>query len=300
MRWTRHVIVLSALLAGLLHARDHDVRVATYVGASHPVIDLETTTSLGRVQLLPRQVARPGFEARYGNFGASFSVPLQGFDRGASRLVAPRRSGDFRTFYHGSTWGADLMHHDTRGFYAEPETPGTPGAYFPDMTLRATALTFYRAMDPDSRVSSLSNGLQQQGGRADLFWMLGATRNRLRSDTPLLRKWGTGESVFHQTRSLDAYSVFAGAGFALSTNAAGFYFDPALFAGYGAQVRAWDGEHETAWNLVKVNLRMRGGFRTPWFDAGVGFENDAHTVPAGRESVVFHTLIARAQLEVFL
>jgi hypothetical protein len=52
---------------------------------------------------------------------------------------------------------------------------------------------------------------------------------------------------------------------------------------------------------LKVNMRMRLGYRSRWFDMGVGFENDAHVIVGeGDADAIFSSFVARAQLQVYL
>ncbi|MCD6024988.1 MAG: hypothetical protein K0Q91_1904 [Fibrobacteria bacterium] len=283
-------------LAALGAPRAEGFKVGTQLVLSQPIVALETYGPT--VEFAPRAEVRPGVEVRYRNYGFSFSVPLPDDADGAPRFASGGLS-DARTFYHGEAWGFEGYHRYARGFHARAGADSAEISH-PDMNLRSTSLTVYRAAGRDSRVYRLSDGLSTPGMEPDLILAFGFSQNRLRDEVSFLQGTGITGSRFNGMRDLSVYSASAGMGLALSTNFSGLYFDPALFVGFGMQHREWGGDSETLWNLVKVNLRMRLGYRTRWFDAGAGFENDAHAALAGEESAVFSAVLARAQIQVYL
>jgi hypothetical protein len=291
----------SALMAalGFIPACGEDFRVGTHMAYSHVIVTLKTGTSLGQIEFAPRTNPRPGFELRAGHFGISLSAPVTDGDLATPEFSPAEGLNDLRTHYHGNSWGVEAFHRHARGFYASSEF-ATAMVYHPDMTLRATGLTVYRSFDPDSRVYRLSEGLAATGGDVDFFLTMGASHTRLRDDMPLVDGRVAGASMFDELRRVDIASLAVGGGYAITSNLHGIYFDQALFAGYGPQYRVWGNRSDVAWDLVKVNIRAKLGVRSRWFDVGAGFENDAHAAMAGKESAVFHSLVAKAQVEVFL
>jgi hypothetical protein len=281
-----------------------DLKVGTHMAYSHSTVMLNTGTAFGQIEFAPRTNPRPGFELRSGPFGVSLTAPVAGGDWASPEFSAAEGLTDFRTHYHGGVWGLEAYHRYARGFYESHSPPVYSGprgeVYRPDMTLRTSGFTAYRALDPDSRVYRLSEGLGASGFEMDFFTTLAASHTRLQDDKPLVEEDVRGFSVFDNLNSVEVASLAAGGGFAITTNLHGIYFDQALFAGYGPQYRAWGDRTNVTWNLVKVNIRAKLGMRSRWFDLGAGFENDAHAAMAGDESALFHSLVARAQLEVFL
>jgi hypothetical protein len=281
-----------------------DLRIGTHMAYSHPTIALETGTTLGRIEYAPQTRSRPGFEIRSGPYGVSFTAPVAGGDWTNPEFSASEGLNDFRTHYHGGSWGVEAYHRHARGFYESYSPPAYSGpqgqVYRPGMTLRTSGVTAYKSLDPDSRVYRLSEGLTATGGNIDFFVMVGASHTRLRDDKALVEEDVKGFSRFDNLRRVEVASLAAGGGMAITSNLHGLYFDQALFAGYGPQYRVWGNRADMTWDLVKVNIRAKLGVRSRWFDIGAGFENDAHAAMAGNESAVFHTLVARAQLEVFL
>ena len=285
-------------------------RLGTHAGYSQPSVSLKT--GAGTYEYAPRLVSRPGMEVNYGGFGFSMTLPgAAGWDRWAdwARAGSARGEGlnDFRTHWHGATWGVEAHHRHARGL----EVTGAPRELQPstwawrapqsrdDASLRLTDLTVYRALDPDSRVYRISEGRARDGGDVDFFVMMAASRARLQGDRDLLAGLpgsgaGEGASRFHGSRAVEVTSLAAGAGYAISGNLHGLYIDQSLFAGYGPQFRDWGNRRDAAWNLAKVNVRLNMGLRTRWFDVGAGFENDAHAALAGGERALFHALVARA------
>jgi hypothetical protein len=274
-----------------------DFKVGTQLVYSHPSVTLDPRVG-NTVQFAPRTEARPGVEMRYRNYGFSFSTSLSEATDGVPEFIAGGFA-DFRTYFHGQAWGVEAYHRRVRGFYAQVEDSGGAEVPHPSMTLRANSVTLYRAMDSQSRVYRLSEGLVTPGMEPDFMWTFALSQNRLRDVVPFLTGTGISGSRFDDLRDMNLYSASMGAGFSISTNAGGLYFDPALFAGFGMQYREWDGRSETAWNLVKVNLRMRLGYRSRWFDVGAGFENDAHAALADEETAIFNALVARAIAQVY-
>ncbi len=269
---------------------------------AQPVIALETNSEGGRVEFAARTHARPGLEATYGRFNLSVSAISAGSDGNwlTPKIPAPDWN-DVRTRYHGDLWGAEAFHQNVRGFDRQSEAshhtaPESRSA----MSLQSSGATVYRSIDPDSRVYRLSEGLDQTGANFDVFWTLGMSHLKLRDDTPLLEGLYAPDSKFENVYAVDVTSLALGAGYAISSNMDGLYFDQALFGGYGPQIRTWGGHSEAAWKLVRVNLRARLGVRNRWFDAGVGFENEAHAALAGSERLVLNALSAQVKVDVFL
>ena len=266
---------------------------------SNPMVEFKTSQGTN-VTLAPHTHARPGFEVRYLNYGVSFSSTFAEASDGPPRFLSGGLT-DIQTFYHGDAWGFEGYHRYARGFYSQTDVVGAPEFSHPGMTLQSTSATLYRAMGEEFRVYRLSEGLATTGVEPDAMLTFALSQNHLRDNEAFMRGSGVSGSRFDAVQDLNIYSASVGAGLALSTNAGGLYFDPALFAGVGMQYREWDGHPETTWNLVKVNLRMRMGYRTRWFNAGAGFENDAHVaIAAENESVTFNALVARALLQIYL
>ena len=265
---------------------------------SHPSVAMETFGPT--IEFAPHSSPRPGAEIRYRNYGLSFSSSLADASLGAPKFV---QSGltDARTFFYGDAWGVEGYHRYARGFYAQSGTDSNSTQIsHPDMTLRSTSLTVYRAVGRETHVYRMADGLATSGAEPDFLLTFALSQNHLRDEIPFLQDVNVSGSRFDGLQNLNIYSASVGGGLALSINANGVYFDPALFVGVGMQYREWDGRGETTFNLVKANLRMRLGYRTRWFDAGAGFENDAHAALAGEESAVFSSLLARAQIQVYL
>jgi hypothetical protein len=276
-----------------------DLRVGTSMGYSHALVTLRTVVPEGDLEFAPETRPRPGFEVNYGKFGFSLAAPLAGGDWMRPEFSAAKGFSDFSSHYYGNAWGLEAYHHYTRGFYAQAGA-ASGRVFHPSMTMRASGITLYHALDPDSRVYHLNEGLVATGGNIDFFVALGASNTRVRDAIPLAEEYAYRESTFHDVRSMDVTSLSAGGGLAITSNLAGLYFDQALFAGYGPQFRVWDDRSDVAWNLVKVNLRAKLGIRSRWFDVGGGFENDAHAAMAGKERAMFHSLVAKAGVELFL
>lgn len=299
------IVVLAALDARPAHGEvfSQPLTVGTYMLYSQPVIALETRSEGGRVEFAAQTRARPGFEVNYGRFGVAMTAS-QGEAGGSWATPGIPAGGlnDFRIRYHGSAWGFEGQHLSARGF--DRESDGRPGVRErenrPGMTLRTTTGTLYRAFDPDTRIYHLSEGIAERGGDLDAFLTVGASHSHVHDDASLLSGLEASESAFASVRDMEVASLAVGGGLAVSSNMAGLYFDHALFGGFGPQYRAWGGHSEVEWDLVRVNLRVRVGVRNRWFDAGVGFENEAHTAFAGPERMVVHAMAAQAKLEVFL
>jgi len=273
--------------------------LASQYAYSHPTFVLETGTGAGQVEFSPRLSAQPGFEANYKGFGFAASLPLP--DHAFSGAENGEGWNDFRIHWHGDRWGVEAYHRDANGFEAMPELPvGGPVSLRPDVSLRLSDVTVYHALDPDSKVYRLSEGLDATGGEADFFLMFSASNARLRGDAPFVPGLSGTDSRFADVKAIDVSALGVGGGYSLSGNLAGLYIEQALFAGYGPQYRVFGDEADWAWNLVKVNVRFRMGLRTRWFDAGAGFENDAQAVFAGDDRLLAHALVARAGVEVFL
>jgi hypothetical protein len=270
---------------------------------SQPVIAFETNSDGGKVEFAAQTRARPGFDVTYGRFNVALSASAAGESKGDWMTPGLPAGGlnDFRIRYHGSAWGFEGHHLFVRGFDRQSEAPGhTAPEYRPDMTLQSSGGTLYGSFDPDTRVFHLSEGLNETGGNFDVFWTLGASHSHVRDESALLSDLYAPDSRFLMVRDIEIASLAAGGGIAVSSNMAGMYFDQALFGGYGPQYRAWGDRTDVAWNLVRVNLRVRMGVRNRWFDAGVGFENEAHAALAGSERMVMHGMSAQAKVEVFL
>lgn len=285
------------LILGLIPASAQDFRAGAQIVYSRPSVSFQTNDRT--VEFGPDVEARPGIEVRYRNYGFSFSTSLDDATS-APRFVSGGWS-DFRTFYYGDAWGFEAYHREVSGFSAQGggADSGRQIAH-PGMSLTSTSGTVFRTLNRESKVYRLSDGLSTPGVEPDLLMMFGLSQNHLRDDVPFLQGTGVHDSRFDGLDNLDLYSASAGAGLALSINANGVYFDPALFAGFGMQYRQWNGKSEASFNLVKVNFRMRLGYRCRWFDLGAGFENDAHATFTGDETAVFNALVARGQLTVFL
>ena len=244
-------------------------------------------------EFVPRTAARPGFDVRYGPFGVAFTLPED-----AGSWPQPSSGGlqDMRAHYHGRTFGVEAHHRAMDGFSVYDGARGRFSEYS-DMRLQSTGATLYFTVDPEARAYRLAEGRAMPGGGVDVFLTLAASHAGLRTDEPLVRKNG---SRFDGLQRMDAVTAAFGAGYAITSNLHGLYIDQALFAGYGPQWTSVDGRDELNLNIVKFNLRARIGVRSRYFDVGAGFENDAHAVVVGRERATFHTLVARAQAELFL
>jgi hypothetical protein len=290
-------------LALLQQGRAEDLKIGTQMVYSRPSVTFDTRSDARDprdvISLAPDARVRPGVEVRYRNYGFSFSSSLAEASAGAPRLVSGGLT-DARTFYYGDAWGFEGYHRYARGFHSESDKHGVSEVYHPDMTLRSTSLTLYRALDDDFHVYRLSDGLPESGVEPDLMLVFNVSQNRLHDGMAFMYGSGVGGSRFEGLQDLNLYGASAGMGLVLSSNAGGVYFDPALFLGYGVQYREWNGRPETTFNLLKVNLRMRLGYRNRWFDAGGGFENDGNAAFVGKESVTFNALVARAQIQLYL
>lgn len=286
-------------LAALQEGWGEDLKIATQVLYSRPSVSFQTHPGSGGPQnittLAPDAEARPGVEIRYRNYGLSFSSSFSDASNGPPRVLAGGLT-DVRTFYYGDAWGFEGYNRSAHGFRSEDGEVSHP-----NMSLRSTSATLYRAAGYDSHVYRMADGMAETGVEPDLMFVFNLSQNRLRDDMNFLQGSGMWDSRFSGVRDLNLYSASAGLGLAVSSNAGGVYFDPALFLGFGAQYREWDGHPQTAFNLAKINLRMRLGYRSRWFDLGGGFENDAQLIMAeGNEDAIFSSLVARAQLQVYL
>src|SRR5690606_16759417 len=244
-------------------------RLGTHAGYSRPSVSLKTNTGAGTHEFAPRLASRPGLEVSYGGFGFSMTLPgAAGWDSWAdwARAGSARGEGlnDFRTHWHGSTWGVEAHHRYARGLEVTSTAQAASSSSWSraapqvrdDASLRLTNLTVYRALDPDSRVYRMSEGRPRDGGDVDFFVMMAASQARLRGERDLIAGAGENVSRFAGARAVEVTSLAVGAGYAISGNLHGLYIDQSLFAGYGPQFRAWGDHRDAAWNLAKVNVRL--------------------------------------------
>jgi hypothetical protein len=287
---------LLLLLAG--GARADDLKIATQLVYSRPSVAFQTQSghqtpaSLG--SLVPNAQVRPGLEVRYRHYGVSVSTSLQDATYGMPRFFQGGLT-DARTFYYGDAWGFEAYHRYARGF-----NTGDGRDDHPDMTLRSTSATIYRAAGQDFHVYRMADGITESGVEPDLLFTFGLSQTHLHDAEDFVVGTSTWGTRLEGLNDFKVYSGSLGAGLSLSSSAGGVYFDPALFVGFGVQYREWNGHPETTLNLVKVNLRMRLGYRNEGFDLGAGFENDAHTAMSGDESVLINAFLARVQIQVYL
>jgi len=279
------------------------VSAGTYVRYTHPRITVGTAGDGGSEFLLAGE-GRPGFEMAYGSFGLSVSGDFLNDPAGnLLRLSAPSHSEvvDVRTRYHGSTWGVEVHNLTARNFQ---ESFGVGSAIRermrPDLKLNALSTTVYRAIDPDSRVYRLSRGMTEPGGNVDVFLTSGVSHARLDSRDDFMTGLRDDDTRFYGINRTSLTSITMGAGYALTSNMLGLYFDQSLFGGWGPQFRTWGDRSDVGWNLAKANFRLSMGIRNRWFDVGVGVEDEVYASLVNSDRMMVHAMAAQAKVNVFL
>jgi hypothetical protein len=277
------------------------VSLGTHLRYAQPRITLGVGGQGGAEYNIPGE-GRPGVEAAFGRFGVTASGdflrnPADHFLRAS--LLPQGDVQDIRARYHAASWGVEAHHLMAKGFH---KTAGDHETYIanhrPDIRLRAAGATLYRSFDPESRVYRLSEGLSETGGHVGVFFTAGASHASVEGDAALLPNLKDRDSRFYRVNDATVTSATIGAGYAITSNMHGLYFDQSLFAGYGPQYRTWGERSDVAWNLAKVNLRVALGIRTRWFDMGVGVENEAYASLANSDRMVVHALAAQAKVGV--